>query len=64
VTAVNLMSCAAGPHLSFMGLRDGAHQTSMGWAPPIRAGVKVHLVRWAQMVEINTNTFLSLKINS
>jgi len=33
----------------------GAHQPSMGWAPPIRARVKVHLVRWAQMVEINTN---------
>ena len=37
------------------GCATGAHQPSMGWAPPIRARVKVHLVRWAQMKEINTN---------
>ena len=36
-------------------LRDGAHQPSTGWAPPIRARVKARLVRWAQTVEINTN---------
>ena len=55
VAAANLVSRAAGPHLPFMGLCDGAHQPSMGWAPPIRARVKVYLVRWAQMEEINTN---------
>ena len=37
------------------GCAMGGHQPSMGWAPPIRARVKVHLVRWAQMEEINTN---------
>ena len=37
------------------GCATGAHQPSMGWASPIRARVKVHLVRWAQMEEINTN---------
>jgi len=37
------------------GCATGAHKPSMGWAPPIRARVKVHLVRWVQMEEINTN---------
>ena len=55
VAAANLVPCAAGPHLLLWGCATGAHQPSMGWAPPIRARVKVHLVRWAQMVEINTN---------
>jgi len=53
--AANLVLCAAGPHLLLWGCATGAHQPSMGWAPPIRARVRVHLVRWAQMVEINTN---------
>ena len=55
VAAANLVPCAAGPHLLLWGCATGAHQPSMGWAPPIRARVKVHLVRWDQMVEINTN---------
>jgi hypothetical protein len=46
----NFGHSATNPHLV---LRD------RGWAPPIRARVKarlVRLVRWAQTVEINTNT--------
>ena len=37
-------------------LRDGGHQPPTGWAPPIRARVNARLVRWAQTVEINTNS--------
>ena len=36
----------------------GAHQPPTGWAPPIRVRVKARLVRWAQTVEINTNTYI------
>ena len=36
----------------------GAHQPPTGWAPPIRVRVKARLVRWAQTVEIDTNTYI------
>ena len=32
--AVNLLVCAAGPHLSFMGLRDGGPQAFHGLGAP------------------------------
>ena len=55
--ATNFGLCAPDPHLFFLYVccATGAHQPSTGWAPPIRAGVKARLVRWAQTMEINTN---------
>jgi len=34
VTAVNLMNCATGPHLPFMGLRDGGPPAFHGLGAP------------------------------
>ena len=57
---------ATDPHLFLLYVccATGAHQPSTGWAPPIRAQVKARLVRWAQTVEINTNTVCKRKQSS
>jgi hypothetical protein len=45
-----------GPHLLFIALRDEAHQPWFGWAPPIRARVRVRLGRWTEPCGDQTNT--------
>jgi hypothetical protein len=45
--AVNLTLCALAPTSYLWRCATGAHQPSMGWAPPIRAQVKGPVSRWA-----------------
>jgi hypothetical protein len=47
VAAVNLVLCALAPTSYLWHCATGAHQPSMGWAPPIRAQVKGPVSRWA-----------------